>query len=289
MVLFCTEQLNADIYQWIDEKGVKHFSNAPPANAGNAKIVFDEHQHNKAVDENRVDNDQKSIDALIEEMNEKEQQAKAILEKQKRFMNLKQEQLFSFGSKCFGPSYSIQQGRDVRHEIVPRYLMPGEFEELLELLESLEGDWYGAAWERTCNEFKGEVYQEINNFTIKSEGRMHSRGQFILKSNLYSRQSDSTRLEALPLYLDSKKLTTQDGILTSDVELISVSTDHLVYVQKGAPALPTIRDQMTLRKDRESEFVTFIKKTGKGSFSFERLFYINGKLKTINTWHLENN
>ena len=289
MALFCTEQLNAGIYQWVDENGVKHFSNAPPANAGNAKIVFDEHPYDKAADENRVQTDQKTIDALIEEVEKKEQQAKAILEKQKKFMNVKQNQQSLFGSTCFGPSYSIQKDRGVRHGIVPRYLMPGEFEELLELFESLTGDWYGAAWVRTCKDFKGEVYQEINNFTVKSEGRMHSRGQFILKSNLYSRESNSTRLEALPLYIDPKKLTTQEGISVSDLELISASSDHLVYVQKGVPLLPGIGDQTTLRKDREREFVTSIKKTSKGSFSFERLFYVGGKLITINTWHLENN
>lgn len=283
MALFCAEQLNADIYQWVDENGVKHYSNAPPANAGNAKIVFDEHQHDKAA------TDQKTIDALIEEIKKKEQQAKAILENQKKIMNVKQNQPALFGSTCFGPSYSIQQGRGVRHGIVPRYLMPGEFEDLLELFESLKGDWYGAAWERTCKDIKGEVYQEINNYTIKSEGRMHSRGQFILKSDIYSRESNSTRLEAFPLYLDPKKLTTEEDISVSDLELISVSSDHLVYVQKGAPLLPDRGDQMALRKDREREFVTAIKKTGKDSFLFERLFYISGKLISINTWHFENN
>ena len=31
--LFCTPQLNAEIYQWVDEKGVKHYSNTPPADS----------------------------------------------------------------------------------------------------------------------------------------------------------------------------------------------------------------------------------------------------------------
>lgn len=289
MTLICAEQLNADMYQWVDENGVKHFSNAPPANAENAKIVFDEHQDDEAADENRVKTDQKTINALIEENKKKEQQAKTIVVKQRKIMNVRQNQKSLFGSKCFGPSYSIQQGRGVRHGIVPSYLMPGKFEELLELFESLNGDWYGAAWERTCKDVEGEVYQEINNYTIKSEVRMHSRNQFILKSNIYSRESNSTRLEALPLYLDPKKLTTQEGISVSDLELISASSDHLVYVQKGAPLLPGIGDQMALRKDGEREFVTTIIKTGKNSFSFERFFYISGKLKTIHTWYLENN
>ncbi|MGD8992362.1 MAG: DUF4124 domain-containing protein [Desulfobacterales bacterium] len=289
MRLFGAEQLNADIYQWVDGNGVKHFSNAPPVNAENAQIVFDEHQLDTAANENRVKTDQKTLDALIEEIKKEEQQAKVNMEKQKKIMNVKQFHQSLFGSKCFGPSYSIQQGRSVRHGIVARYLMPGEFEDLQELFESLKGEWYGAAWERTCKNIKGEVYQEINNFTVKSEGRMPTSGQFFLKSNIYSRESNSSRLEALPLYLDPKKLTAQEGISVSDLELISVSSDHLVYVQKGAPLLPGINDQTAPRKDREREFVTTIKKTGKNSFSYERFFYIRGKLKTTNTWYLENN
>jgi len=40
--LFFTQRLDAKIYLWIDENGVKHYSNTPPANAGNVKAVFDE-------------------------------------------------------------------------------------------------------------------------------------------------------------------------------------------------------------------------------------------------------
>ena len=56
--LFCTPQLDAKIYQQIDENGVKHYSNSPPANAGNAKIVVDEYEHNEAADQERVKADQ---------------------------------------------------------------------------------------------------------------------------------------------------------------------------------------------------------------------------------------
>ena len=57
--LFCTPQLDAEIYQWVDENGVKHYSNMPPANAGNVKIVSEEYQHDEAADQKRVKTDQK--------------------------------------------------------------------------------------------------------------------------------------------------------------------------------------------------------------------------------------
>ena len=37
MGLFFTLQLDAEIYQWVDENGVKHYSNMPPADAGMLK------------------------------------------------------------------------------------------------------------------------------------------------------------------------------------------------------------------------------------------------------------
>ena len=73
--LFCTPQLNAEIYQWVDENGVKHYSNSPPGNAENAKIMSGEYKHDEAADQERVKADQKAIDAPTEEIKTEEQQA----------------------------------------------------------------------------------------------------------------------------------------------------------------------------------------------------------------------
>ncbi len=71
--LFCTPQLDAEMYGWVDENGVKHYSNTFPANAGNVKIVSREYEypHDEAVDQKRVKADQKAIDALTEEIKDK--------------------------------------------------------------------------------------------------------------------------------------------------------------------------------------------------------------------------
>jgi hypothetical protein len=70
--LFCTSQLDAEIYQWVDENGVKHYSNMPPANAGNVKIVSGEYRHDEAADQKRVKTDQKKIDAFTEKIKKEE-------------------------------------------------------------------------------------------------------------------------------------------------------------------------------------------------------------------------
>ena len=88
--LFCTPQLDAEIYQWVDEKGVKHYSNMPPADAENAKIVSGEYKHDEAADQKRVKFDQKKMDALTEKIKKGEQQAS--VEEQKKSEEAKQTQ-----------------------------------------------------------------------------------------------------------------------------------------------------------------------------------------------------
>ena len=88
--LFCTTQLDAEIYQWVDENGVKHYSNSPPANVGNVKIVFGEYRHDEAAHQKRVETDQKKIDALTEKIKKGEQQPG--VKEQKKLETAKQKQ-----------------------------------------------------------------------------------------------------------------------------------------------------------------------------------------------------
>lgn len=80
--LFCTPQLDAEIYQWVDENGVKHYSNSPPADVGNVKIVSSEYRYDEAADQKRVEADQKKMDALTEKIKKEEPQAQ-VAEKAK--------------------------------------------------------------------------------------------------------------------------------------------------------------------------------------------------------------
>jgi len=284
--LFCTPQLDAEIYQWVDENGVKHYSNTPPADAGNAKIVSGEYKHDEAADQKRVKADQKTLDTLTEEIKTEEQQVrvekeKKLEEEQKKLTEAKQNQPSLSASECFSPSYSIQQGRGVNEAIIPRDLMEGEYRDLQELFQSLEGNWEGNALVLVCEGTQDKVRKVFDDYSIKSEGKMPSTGQFVLKTTLYSQEKKGTHQENHRLYLDFKKLTTEPNISVADIELISVSSDELAYVEKRQNRSGSGASEMR-------ETVTTFKKAGEASFSLKRTLYFNGRLITISTWHLEN-
>jgi len=284
--LFCTSQLDAEIYKWVDEKSVIHYSNSFPADSENAIIVSREYEHDEAADQERVKADQKTINTLTEEIKTEEQQArvekeKKLEEEQKKLTETKQNQPTLSASECFSPSYSIQQGRGVNEAIIPRDLMEGEYRDLQGLFQSLEGNWEGNALVLVCEGTQDKVRKVVDNYSVKSEGMMYSTGQFVLKTTLHSQEKKGTHHENLHLYLDPKKLTSEPNISVADIELISVSSDELAYVEKrqnrsGSGAL-------LMR-----ETVTTIKKTGEASFSLKRILYFNGRLTTISTWHLDN-
>ena len=285
--LFCTSQLDAEIYKWVDEKGVIHYGNSLPADSGNVKIVSREYEypHDEAADQKRVKADQKAIDALTEEIKAEEQQAsvekeKELEEEQKKSTEAKQKQPSLSASECLSPSYSIQQGRDVNEAIIPRDLMEGEYQELQKLFQSLDGDWEGNALVLVCEGTQDKVRKVVDEYSVKSEGKMPSTGQFVLKTTLHSQEKNETHLENLQLYLDPKKLASEPNSPVADIELISVSSDELAYVEKGQKRSGSEASLMR-------ETVDTIKKTGEASFSLERILYLNGRLITINTWHLE--
>jgi|GEM_PF-2903400 len=276
--LFSTPQLDAEIYKWVDEKGVIHYGNILPADPVNVKIVSREYQHDEAADQERVKADQKALDALTEEIKTEEQQAS--VEKQKKLTEAKQDQPPMFASECFSPSYSIQQGRGVNEAIIPRDFIEGEYQNLQKLFQSLEGNWEGNALVLVCEGTQDKVRKVVDNYSVKSEGKMRSTGQFVLKTALYSQKKKATHHENLRLYLGPKKLTSEPNISIADIELISVSSDELVYVEKGQKRSGSEASLMR-------ETVDTIRKTGEASFSLERILYLNGRLITINTWHLE--
>jgi len=89
-----------------------------------------------------------------------------------------------------------------------------------------------------------------------------------------------TEHKLLRLYLNEEKLAKRSDIKVADIELISVSSNELVYVEKGQT-----KSGSGARIGRE--IVTTIKKTGEASFTLERVFYVNGRLLSKSIWHLE--
>jgi hypothetical protein len=68
--LTCFATLQADVYTWTDENGVKHYSNEPP-DKDDVQVKFQEHKDNqKAVQQNqqRPVDQQREMDKLIREI-----------------------------------------------------------------------------------------------------------------------------------------------------------------------------------------------------------------------------
>ena len=116
------------------------------------------------------------------------------------------------------------KGRGVFEKIIPRDFIEGEYQDLQKLFKGLDGDWSGNAQVLGCKETDGEVRGQMENYSIKSEGTLNSRGQFVFKSDLYSMEKKTTHHEIFRLYLSEEKLATEPGIADADIELISVSS-----------------------------------------------------------------
>ena len=77
-MLLVTSALNADIYEWTDENGVKYFSNQPPPeHADDAKVIFKEYEYNAAEDQKQIQLQQRESDNLLQETKTDEQSTEA--------------------------------------------------------------------------------------------------------------------------------------------------------------------------------------------------------------------
>ena len=60
--------VNAEVYTWIDENGVRHYSDSPPEDAQDAKVMFPEIPYDEAADKNRSKQDKQKLNLLIKEI-----------------------------------------------------------------------------------------------------------------------------------------------------------------------------------------------------------------------------
>ena len=191
----------------------------------------------------------------------------------------------SFASDCFSTAPTIEAGRDPYDELVPRELEEGEHEALRELLEGLDGKWEGTAEELVCLGTTENPEEEIEEYSIVSTVKMGRSGQFALKSTLSSREKRTKQHENIRLHLSKKHLATTDGLAVSDIELVSLSSDELVYIRKSYSRSGTVSN----RRTRVREIVIAIQKSDDTAFVVEKQIYLQGVLKSVSTWNLEKN
>ena len=72
LTFFCASSQYAKIYTWTDENGVKHYSNHPPENEENYKVLTESqtYQYDEKADKKRTKTDQEQIQKFIEEVDE---------------------------------------------------------------------------------------------------------------------------------------------------------------------------------------------------------------------------
>ena len=182
-----------------------------------------------------------------------------------------------FASDCFSASPSIEAGRGAYDEVIPRELEEGEYEALKELLKGLDGRWAGTAEVLDCKGTVEEPLEEMAAYSISSVVKMGRTGEFFLESTLTSQEKRTKQDEIIRLNLSKKMLATQDNKAVSDLELISVSSDELVYLRKSVISNPK----------RAIERLTAIQKSGDTSFVVEEQVYLQGVLKSVSIWNLE--
>jgi hypothetical protein len=69
--------LQAEIYHWIDEDGVRHYGNQPPPENRNIKVLFEEYHYDETADKNRTQSDQEILKALVEDIEAQDRKAEA--------------------------------------------------------------------------------------------------------------------------------------------------------------------------------------------------------------------
>ena len=72
LTFFYVPILNAEIYTWTDEKGVKHYSNHAPENIENYEVQKESqtYQHDEEADKKRTETEQEQIQDFIKEADE---------------------------------------------------------------------------------------------------------------------------------------------------------------------------------------------------------------------------
>jgi ATPase subunit of ABC transporter with duplicated ATPase domains len=79
LTFFCVSTLNAEIYIWTDEKGVKHYSDHPPENEENYEVQTGSQtsRHDQEADKKQTEAEQEQVQNFIKEVDdnhEKQQQ-----------------------------------------------------------------------------------------------------------------------------------------------------------------------------------------------------------------------
>jgi len=88
--LLCFSTVEAEIFSWTDENGVKHYSNSPPSDIDDVKVEFKESQTNNNVAQDSSESEDEGLEELLKDI-ENDERAEAA-ERQRETTAQDQEQ-----------------------------------------------------------------------------------------------------------------------------------------------------------------------------------------------------
>lgn len=68
--LFGVSSSMAEVYTWIDENGVRHFSDQPPEDAKGVKPAFPSYEYDEAADQKRTESDKDELQKIVRNIDE---------------------------------------------------------------------------------------------------------------------------------------------------------------------------------------------------------------------------
>ena len=81
ITMLSLSNVHAGVFYWINDDGVKHFTNKPVPNNPNARLLFEEYPYDQKADQRRRQSDQEFFNTFIEEMDAQSREAQAERER----------------------------------------------------------------------------------------------------------------------------------------------------------------------------------------------------------------
>jgi hypothetical protein len=184
----------------------------------------------------------------------------------------------TLGFECLSPSYTVRQGKNYTDDVTPRELASGEYENLKQLFQWMEGDWVGRGRTVKCVGPEDGIRIETESYTVSTRGKYRSYDQFTFENHIYIQEERTTADQTYDFYLNERRLATAD-ISVSDIEILKVSATELSFIKKArikGAGLFTVH-----------EWVVSLRKISDTSLEVENVFSANGRLTSTSILRVE--
>lgn len=186
----------------------------------------------------------------------------------------------AFAVECLEDSPTVQAGKDPYAPIHVRDLTAQEYNRILALFKSLQGQWKGTAKELFCPDLNDPSARKSEDFTVRANVTVDYFGNFLLNMELYSQKQNATHSELMRFYLDQKRLRINTNSNAGDVELIDVGEHNIALLYRLL--LQNDNGRGTTRKEFFVELTA-----GDRTFAVRQRIYSQGRLSDQKDWQLK--